>query len=411
MGEQDRTWLSRDLALLFTGRALRSISQGYLAIIVPLYLARLGLPATRVGIFFTAGAVGSMALTALVGIGADRFGRKTLLVLLGLLTGASGLAFALTRRFAVLLVAAALGTIGRGGGAGSGGAYGPYFPAEQALIAEHAGSRWRTHAFGVVSLIGVLSGAVGAVVATIPGLLARGGAVSILVSDRVLFLLTAAIGVAMAVVVLPVREGPRPPRVRGAPRLAPGTGKILLRFFITNSTNGLAVGMLGPVLVYWFHIRYGVTSAQLGPLYLIANLAAAPANLLSARIARALGPVRAIVTARGVSVCLLSLVPLMPTFPLAGLVFLLRTQANSLSNPIRQSFLMGVVAERDRSTAAGLSNLPLQAFSSAGPTIAGWLMEVVWVGLPLELAAGLQGVNAVLYWLLFRNVPMRDEEE
>src|SRR6185312_14883427 len=32
------TWLGRDLALLFGGRALRSLAQGYLAIIVPLFL-------------------------------------------------------------------------------------------------------------------------------------------------------------------------------------------------------------------------------------------------------------------------------------------------------------------------------------------------------------------------------------
>jgi hypothetical protein len=99
----------------------------------------------------------------------------------------------------------------------------------------------------------------------------------------------------------------------------------------------------------------------------------------------------------------------MPTFWLASAFFLMRTGVNTLSNPIRQSFLMGVIPERDRSTAAGFSNLPLQVLSSPGPTIAGSLMQSVWVGLPLELAAGLQAVNAVLYYAFFRNIRPPEE--
>src|SRR5690348_15469299 len=134
-------WLNRDLRLLFAGRGLRSISQSYLAVIVPLYLAHMGYSAVRIGVFFTFGAVGSMTLTAAVGVLSDRFGRKLLLVLLGILTAMCGLVFVGTQSFPILLIAAAMGTIGRGGGAGSGGAFGPYAPAEQALIAEHAGNR------------------------------------------------------------------------------------------------------------------------------------------------------------------------------------------------------------------------------------------------------------------------------
>ena len=65
----------------------------------------------------------------------------------------------------------------------------------------------------------------------------------------------------------------------------------------------------------------------------------------------------------------------------------------------------------DRSTAAGLSNLPLQVLSSAGPTIAGQLMQSVWVSLPLELAAGLQAVNTLLYHAFFHRMRLPEERE
>ncbi|HEY4217127.1 MAG TPA: MFS transporter [Gemmatimonadaceae bacterium] len=403
-------WLTRDIRLLLSGRALRSLSQGFLTVIVPVYLARLGYSATRVGVVFTAGAAGSIALTASVGLFADRIGRKPLLIALGLLTSAAALTFAVTTQFAILLIAAACGTIGRGGGAGSSGAYGPYYPAEQPLITEKVPDRTRTHVFGVVAVVGVLSGAVGSLAAALPTELYRWFALPEIQGDRAMFFAAAVIGCAMALVILPVNEPPPSPRKPGR-RLQPATTRVLWRFLITNATNGLAVGMLGPVLVYWFHVRFGATVAQLGTLYFLANLLAAPSNLMAGYVAKRLGTVRAVVTLRAIAVILMAAMALVPTFLMAALLFLVRTQVNTMANPMRQSFLMGIVDPADRSAAAGLSNLPLQILSSAGPTIAGQLMQFVWVSLPLELAAGLQAVNTVLYHAFFHKMRLPEERD
>jgi MFS family permease len=167
--------------------------------------------------------------------------------------------------------------------------------------------------------------------------------------------------------------------------------------------------MLGPVLVYWFHVRFGATAAQLGTLYFAANILAAPSNLMAGRVARRFGTVRAVVALRSVAVLLMAVMALVPAFWMAAVLFLARTQVNTMSNPMRQSFLMGIVDPADRSAAAGFSNLPLQVLSSAGPTIAGQIMQTMWVSLPLELAAGLQAVNAGLYHLFFRDMRLPEE--
>lgn len=405
-------WLTRDIALLLTGRAFRSLSQGYLTILVPVYLAGAGYSAARIGVVFTAGAVGSMLLTAGVGVFADRVGRKPILVTLGILSAIAALAFALTQRFPILLVAAAIGTIGRGGGAGSSGAFGPYYPAEQPLFAEKVENRLRTQVFGLVSVVGVLAGAMGALMATVPTLLHRFFALSEVDGDRALFACAAALGVAMALVILPVKESKPAPRNPGQRRrLQPATRHVLWRFIITNATNGLAVGMLGPVLVYWFHVRFGATAAQLGTLYFLANVLAAPSNLAAARVARRFGTVRAVVGLRTVALLLMAAMALVPTFIIAAALFLLRTQVNTMAGPMRQSFLMGMVDPADRSTAAGFANLPLQVLSSAGPTISGQLMQSIWVSLPLEIAASLQAVNTLLYHLFFRGMQLPEEIE
>ncbi len=111
---------------LFGGRALRSISQASLAIIVPLSLAWLGLSALQIGVLFSAGAIASALLAAAVGLLSDHLGREPLLILIALLSVGGGLGFAFSGSYTVLAIAGALGTIGRGGGAGSGGAMGPF---------------------------------------------------------------------------------------------------------------------------------------------------------------------------------------------------------------------------------------------------------------------------------------------
>ena len=422
-------WLNRDLTLLFAGRGLRSLGQGYLAIIVPLYLARLGFDAEHLGTLFTASAITSALLAAAVGLLSDRFGRKTFLILISLMMAAGGLVFALSGNFVVLVLAGALGTIGRGGGAGSGGAFGPYYPAEQPLIAEHASDEKRTTVFGALSFVGVIGGAIGSLLALAPAGLHSVTGLSILGGYRVLFLFTVPLGIAMVLVVLPVREGQgKPPRTvhadrkttSGAAAPAPAQRRLVLglsrpswnlvwRFMVTNFTNGLAVGMLGPFIVYWFYRRFGVDAAEIGSLFFVINLAAALPYLLAGRLARRLGAVNTVVVTRTTSVILLAAVAVMPTYPLAAALYLVRMAANTLSNPVRQSYLMGVITPAERSSAAGLANLPSQVATSVSPSFAGYLMQQVALALPLEFAAVLQGLNTILYYTFFHRIRPPEE--
>ncbi len=416
-------WLNRDLTLLFGGRALRSLAQGYLAIIVPIYLAQLGFDAVHLGIVFTAAAITSAVLAASIGFFSDRFGRKTSLILISLMMAGGGVVFALSRNFIVLVLAGAIGTIGRGGGAGSGGAWGPYYPAEQALIAEHASDRQRTTIFGALSFVGVITGAIGSLLAALPNLLKQGAGFSTLDGYRVLFLLTALLGIAMAVIVLPVgdrvlqqqrcgaevKAGTATTKAKKKIGLSASSWNLVSRFMITNTTNGLAIGVLGGFVVYWFYRRYGVDTGELAGLFFAINLVAAFPYLLAGRLARKLGTVNTIVITRAISVVLLFVMVMMPTFLLAALLYLVRMIANTLSNPLRQSYLMGIIPPEERSSAAGLSNLPSQGAAAISPYIAGYLIQLVSLDLPLELAAALQAINAMLYYVFFRNVHPPEE--
>jgi predicted MFS family arabinose efflux permease len=97
-------------------------------------------------------------------------------------------------------------------------------------------------------------------------------------------------------------------------------------------------------------------------------------------------------------------VVLMPNFLLAALVYGIRAVFNVLSIPVRQAYLMGVTEPAERATASGFSSFPSQVTSAIGPYMAGYFMEHLSLALPLEFAAAMQGINAFLYWVFFRNI-------
>ena len=417
-------WLNRNLICLFAGRGLRSASQAYLVIVVPLYLAALGYDAVHIGVMFAIVGMASAVMAALTGIMSDRFGRKAMLIVISLMTAAGGAVFAFSTSFVVLTVAAAAGTIGRGGGAGSAGAFGPYYPAEQPLIAEQVSDFERTTVFGALSFVAVLGGAAGSLFAWAPRLMEQGFGLPIIEGYRALFILTAVIGLAMVAVVMPVREAPsagaHQPGRSGAPGapwrrnalvlgLSRTSWRLVWRFMVTAATNGLAIGMLGPLLVYWFYRRYGVDAAEIGKLYAVLNLVAAAPYLLAGRMAARYGSVRAVVVCRAIASVLLGVMVVMPSFWLAGLLYGARMIFNTLSIPVRQSFLMGVIPPAERSSAAGMASFPAQVGSSISPYLAGYLMQQVALELPLEVAALLQAINATLYYFFFRAVRPPEE--
>jgi MFS family permease len=378
---------------------------------VPLYLAAAGHGPLAVGAVLSAGSFGSVALVLLVGTTAEHFGRRRLLIALAVLGAAGALGFALTTDPLVLGIMAAGSAIGRGGGAGSGGAWGPFYPAEQPLVAESVADADRNAAFAVLSMAGVLGSAAGSLLAGLPTLLVSLFAVGDAAAFRPAFLLAAAASVAVAWLVRRVEErrpAAPPPALLALPRSARA---LIGRLWITNALNGLVIGALGPFLTYWFSIRYGVGPATLGLLYTAVNLATGLAFAGAPALATRLGSVRAVTVTRLVGSVCFAAMALAPVFPLAAAAYAARTMLNAVSQTLRQSFVMGVSERRSRSAVAAFGNLPGQLTGTLTPALGAWLVQAVSVELPIWLATGAMAVNAVMYGVLFRRFVPPEERE
>lgn len=415
-------WQTRDMGLLLAARAAMSAARALAGVLVPIYLAILGFDAVRLGALFTVVALVSAGLSALIGLAADRVGRKPFLIVVPLLTAGTAVVFGLARAVPLLFVSAALGSFGRGAGAGA-GAVGPYQPAEQAYLADGVPAHHRNDLFGRVAFMSSLGALIGggplaALAELLPQLGVLGTAGHPLAGYHVAFLVMAALALVAGLLAVPLRETHR---VRPEPaaglrrganplrRVSPQSWSTLWRLWLTNSVNGLAVGFFGPFITYWYYERFHAGPAQIGLLYAAINLAAMVSNLYAAPLARRLGLVRAIVVSRSLQAALMIPMVLAPSFWLAGGFYLLRMLAQRVGLPLRQSYVMAVVPKEERGTVAALSNLPSQGTSAIGPSIAGELFAHVSLSLPFEMGAALQGLNTLLFYTFFHRQPPPEE--
>lgn len=412
------SWITRDMNLLLLARVCMSSTRALAGIVVPIYLATIGFQGVLLGLLFTATALVSAFLSTGIGLLADRVGRKPFLVIVPGLTALASVVFAFSHTTAILFICATLGSFGRGAGAGA-GTIGPYQPAEQAFLADTVPARHRNDLFGRIGFASSLGALIGG-----GPLIALAVALSMgqtAFEYRLLFLLAAAGALLAGLFALPLREarhqaGRSEDRSEGTGRkdrshtpLSALSWKFLLRLWITNGINGLAVGFFGPFITYWFYIRYGATAAEVGVLYTIINLAAMLVNLVSARVAARLGLVRTIVFTRVLQAALIVPMVLAPGFWLSGGVYFVRMMVQRLGLPLRQSYVMGVVAPEERGRVGALSILPSQAASSLSPTLAGYLFDHVALALPFELGALFQGTNALLFFFFFRAITPPEE--
>ncbi len=152
-------------SLLLSARGLRAFADGFVALLLPVYLTRLGFDPLDIGILTTATLLGSAVLTLAVGLMAHRLAPRRLLLAAALLMLATGISFALFGDFWPLVVIGFVGTLNP-----SAGDVSLFLPLEQSLLAHDVADDKRTALFARYSLVGSLVGALGSLAAGLPEL-------------------------------------------------------------------------------------------------------------------------------------------------------------------------------------------------------------------------------------------------
>lgn len=410
-------WHNRNFDLILTARAMMSAGRALAGILVPIYLAIRGFSGFELAIYVMVVAAVAAVASALIGGVSDQVGRRPFLIGVPLVTALAAIAFAFSPSVPVLFVMGALGGLGRGTGAGAGNV-GAYQPAESAMITDILPSEQRNAGFGRVSFtssVGALAG--GLLALLVPSAQSHGAAAMAVFRDG--FLAAAVVSAVAGLIAVGLSEPHRDDgpvalasakvRRSGWPKLPQRSRWLLYRLWVTNTFNGVAAGMFGPFITYWFYRRFGASASQVGVLFAVINAATMFSALSAARLARRWGLVRAVGVVRMAQAVLIVPMILAPTFAMAGGFYLVRMLVQRLGVPLRQSYTVGLADPAERGTVAALSNVPSQLAMSVSPLVTGYLLDEVSLSLPFEIAAFFQFLNAASFWALFRGHPPAEE--
>jgi MFS family permease len=401
-------WLSVDGKKLLVTRILRTFAYGYLATALGLYLDRLGLTPTEIGVVFTAAIAGSALMTVFWSIIADRYGRRRTVATMALLMAVGGIVFALTSSFVVLILAAFTGTI-----SATSSEVGVFQTVEQAILPQTAPNEKRTWLFSIYNTIANVAGAFGSLFAASVGFFASLG-LSGADAYRPLFVLYAAIGLANFLIFLTLSDKVELAHVEGARRFigihrSTSTVAKLSALFGLDAFAGALV--VQSIVAYWFFLRWGLQISELAVIFFWVGLLSGASLLAAGWLAERFGLLNTMVFTHLPSNVLLLLVPLAPSASLAIAFFLLRMSVSQMDVPTRQSYTMAVVDPDERTATAGITNVARTTASAISPTLAGLAFTAGALSLPFFVAAGLKIAYDGLIFLTFRSVHPPEEAE
>jgi len=395
---------SPDVGRLLRARALRAFGDGFVALLLPVYLIDLGLTPFQVGVIATGTLLGSGALTLLVGMHAWRLRYRTLLLAATALMAATGVGFAATTEFWPLLVIAVIGTLNP-----SSGDVSVFLPLEQALLAQLAPDRQRTAIFARYSLVGAFVGALGAMCAGLPDLLTAQFGLTHRTALQAMFLLYGGLGAVSALV---YRRLPARSTVEAGVRVAPLTRsrRIVYTLATLFSLDAVAGGFIvQSMLALWLFQRFHLSVAVAGTIFFWTGLLSALSYLVAVRISARIGLVRTMVFTHLPSSLLLLMVPFVDDLAIVIALLLARSALSQMDVPTRTSYVMAVVTPGERAAAASITSVPRSLASATSPLLAGYLLGVSSFGWPLIVAGGLKIVYDLLLLTTFGKVRPPEE--
>jgi MFS family permease len=443
----------RDTKVLCTQRLVRFLAYGSTTLILALFLSALDIPESRIGLFMTLTLLGDVVISLVLTVVADAFGRRRMLGLGALLMAGSGVVFALSSNYWILLLAAVLGVISP-----SGNEIGPFRAIEESVIAGLTAREDRTALLVWYTVFGYTGTSAGLLTCgwVLRAVQAKGW--TALESYRLVFWAYAALGMVKLIFCFFLTERTEPTRpivpaqqaadetrpllangddehLRQADQYKPDEAeqqlpastfrkllpaisqesfslvwKLCLLFAIDSVASGLTQASW---TTYFFATKFHISEGKLGTLFFVVNGLSVISNFAAAPLARRIGLIKTMVFTHVPASISLALIPL-PSNVYAAMAFLaLRYSTNSMDQAPRQAFLSAAVLPSERTAVMGVVNVVKTLSQSVGPVVTGTLAQKKLFWLAFIAAGSLKLLYDVLMLALFlghRTVEERAEQ-
>lgn len=390
---------------VLAAKGLRAFGDGYVSLLLPLYLLELGYSPLEVGVLATVTLLGSGVLTLAVGLHAYRFHYRQILLAAAALMAATGLGFAFVTDFWPLLLIALVGTLNP-----SSGDVSVFLPMEHAVLSRVVEDRDRTETFARYSLVGALVAAFGSLAAGLPAIASEQWGISSRAAMQAMFVAYALLGIGTALIYtgLPAELGSI---ARKAPAPLTHSRRRVYTLAALFSLDAFGGGLVVQSLVaLWLYQRHGLTPATTATIFFVTGILSAISFIVAVRIAERIGLVNTMVfTHIPANLCLVA-IPFVDNLAVVVVLLFLRSALSQMDVPTRSSYVMAIVMPEERPAAASITSVPRSLASAASPALAGYLLGISSFGWPLVAAGALKIAYDLMLLAAFRKIRPPEED-
>ncbi|MFC1991739.1 MFS transporter [Chloroflexota bacterium] len=394
-------WISRDGKLIIITRGVCTFARSSIAVLLAIYLAKLGLSMVQIGVFLSAGVAGSAFLSFLVSLISEKVGRRRLLVTFTLMTAVAGLAMVFVDDFLPLLFFSFIG------GIASGGMGGANQPLEQASLTDTATPDKRTDLFAVYRIVAVSGTALGALAAGLPSFSQNVFGLSEILAYKAMF-----VGFAFFLFVAALLYGLLSPSVEAGsseqrwvnPFRLPSRRLIFTLSGLFSLDSFAGALFMESLAAYWFYSRFGMELETLALVFFVSHLLAAISLGLAAKLANRIGLINTMVFTHIPGSLFLIGATFAPTAWIAVIFWQMRAFLSRMDVPTRDSYTMSVVGPNERVAMAGINAVGRSASGTIAPSIATVLWQAFSSTVPLVGSAVLKITYDLSLYFMFRNV-------
>jgi MFS family permease len=415
-------WLSTDDKLILLARTIRTFAYGFLSIILAIYLKLSGFNDLLIGIILSSTLINSIIFTLIVTLYADRIGRRKILIIYASLMSISGIIFFVSNNYILLIVSALIGTINV-----TGSETGSFLSLEQAILPQTLKEqKKRNTLFAIYNMVGTFAMSAGVLLSGLPNIIEQYYQLNEIQSIKPLFLLYAILGLIVLLIYLKLshkieitkldtyndKNQKTNPLRQSSKTLSPKSKEIITKLSSLFAIDSFAGGfVIQSIVSLWFFTKFGADLTTLSYVFSIAGILTAFSFLISTKIADKFGLINTMVFTHLPSNILMILVAFVPTFDLAIVLYLIRMGLSQMDVPTRQSYIVAVVNENERTAAVGITNISRNITQAISPSIAGYILQFVsFLYAPFLLGGALKIIYDVALYLNFRKIKPSDEK-
>ena len=406
-------WLSRDGKLLLAAKIVRTFAYGFLSVILAIYLKLIGFDDLLIGLVLTVTLVNSVIFTLIASFYADRIGRRRTLAIYAALMSISGAIFVTTENHVMLIVAAFIGTINV-----TGSETGAFLTIEQAILPQTVKNiKKRNIIFAIYNMVGTFAMSAGVLLSGLPTIIQQqfGGALNQIDSIKPLFILYSLLGIVVIGIYLLLSnrievEGKiaRPLTQTLSPMSKNIVGKLSGLFAIDSFAGGFVIQS---IVSFWFFTKFGADLTTLSYIFSVAGILTAFSFIASAKIADKVGLINTMVFTHIPSNILIILVAVAPSLPVAIAFYLIRMALSQMDVPTRQSYIVAVVNEEERTAAAGITNISRNISQAISPSLTGIIINTFTLSSPFIIGGLLKIAYDIALYVNFRKIKPPEEEK